>query len=75
MNIETIREYQRWAGRGYVTALTCKNHEYHELIPVLSIEGIHLVCPRGDYQKDLGQAEYLAIKRKVEMAELLWRLK
>ncbi len=74
MNIEVIKSYQRWAARGYVTALTCKNHEFHDLIPIFKLEGIDLVCPRGDYKKDLGQAEYLAIKRKVAMSEMLWRM-
>jgi hypothetical protein len=74
MNIETINRYQRWAARGYLAALTCINHAYHNLVPIQQIEGIFLICPRGDYQKDIGQAEYLAIKRKVEMAEFLWRM-
>lgn len=75
MNIETIRDYQRWAQRGYVIALTCKNHEFHDLLPFYGPDGVFLTCPRGDYRKDIGQAEYLSIKRKVEMAEMLWRLR
>lgn len=73
MNVETIKQYQLWATRGYVTALTCKNHPYHSLVPVQKADTILLVCPRNDYTKELGLADYLAIKRKVEMAELLWK--
>jgi hypothetical protein len=73
MNIETIQDYQKWAQRGYVTALTCRVHGYHELLPMLTGDGIVLVCPRGDYKRTVGQAEYLSIKRKVLMAEALWR--
>jgi hypothetical protein len=75
MNVEVIKSYQRWAEREYVTALTCKNHTYHRLIPVQQGDGVMLLCPREDYQQQLGLADYLAIKRKVEMAEFLWKIR
>ena len=74
MNIEVIKEYQRWADREYVTALTCKNHTYHRLVPVQSGDGVNLLCPRGDYNKQLGKSDYLAIERKVQMAAALWQI-
>lgn len=74
MNVETIREYQRWADREYVTPLTCKNHSYHRLVPVQTGGSVTLLCPRDDYHRELGKAEYLAIQRKVQMAEVLWKM-
>jgi hypothetical protein len=75
MNIEMINTYQMWAKRGYVTPLTCKNHVFHDLIPFYGPNGIYLICPREDYKRDLGKIDYSIIKRKVEMAEMLWRLR
>lgn len=74
MNVEVIKEYQRWADREYVTALTCKNHSYHRLVPLQDGGGVVLLCPREDYRRELGKAEYLAIQRKVQMADALWKL-
>lgn len=72
MNIDVIKSYQMWATRGYVTALTCKNHPYHDLFPVYTPDGVGLLCPRGDYAQDLGLADYRALEAKVKMSIALW---
>jgi hypothetical protein len=75
MDVEVIKDYQRWADRDYVQPLTCKNHTYHRLLPVQKGGVVILVCPREDYTKEIGAAEYLSIKRKIQMAEFLWQRK
>jgi hypothetical protein len=72
MDVEVIRQYQLWAERRYVSPLSCKNHVYHHLLPIQT-SGVKLICPRGDYERDLGLAEYLEIKRKIAMVEYLWQ--
>lgn len=74
MNAEVIKEYQKWADREYVTGLTCKNHSYHRLLPVQTGGTVTLLCPREDYSREVGKAEFLALERKVKMAEALWKL-
>lgn len=72
MQLKVILEYQVWASRGYVTPLQCFNHEL-DLIPLLTVEGIVLECPKLCSRRILGEAEYKQLIAKTKMASLLFR--
>jgi hypothetical protein len=71
MNTDLIKEYHKWARQGYVSRLTCPRHEQHELILIQVVDEFLLQCPRLDFSKTLGLAEYKVIQSKVQMAILL----
>jgi len=71
MQLEVIKEYQRWADRGYVQPLICYVHELN-LIPTLTIEGIVLECPKLCSRRILGGAEYKQLIEKTKMSILLF---
>lgn len=72
MNVETIKEYDRWAARGYVTALACPHHDHLSLIPSADPQGIKLICPMLDYISYLGLKDYRDIQAKNAMAQFLF---
>jgi hypothetical protein len=74
MQAQVIRDYQAWADRGYVQALTCERHPYHDLLVLQVVDSVVLTCPRGDYRRELGLADYRALERKAIMASLLHRM-
>lgn len=75
MNVDVINEYHKWAARGYVTRLFCRNHPYHDLVPVQDGFGITLICPQDDLKRELGLVEYNTMKAKISMAEMLFQQK
>jgi hypothetical protein len=75
MNIEVVTDYQRWGKRQIVTPITCRRHPSLAMLPFRDIEGIFLVCPKSDHKYYIGLAEYTALERKVQMAEMLFAMK
>lgn len=75
MNVETIKNYQLWAARGYVDRLTCPHHPFHDLIPMQVLSKVALLCPRMDFKRELGLNDYRALDKKAKIAEMLFNMK
>lgn len=71
MQLAVVKEYQRWADRGYVSPLICYIHELY-LIPLLEDQNIVLECPKLCSRRVLGIAEYKALVAKSKMASFLF---
>jgi len=69
LDIETLLEYRKWVKREYVAPITCPGHPAFEMIPYVGDQGLMLVCPTFDYEREVSLTEYKNIQHAVAQAE------